>query len=63
MGVSAITSHMNSKNHQRAKNVTSPLQPLYFKAKEPEEIDKENCYDCVPSTLSATKNVVVELKR
>ena len=31
MGVSAIISHMNGKNHQRAKNVTSPLQSLYFK--------------------------------
>ena len=30
MGVSAIISHMNGKNHQRAKNVTSPLQSLYL---------------------------------
>ena len=63
MGVSAIISHMNGKNHQRVKNVTSPLQLLYFKPKEPDEIDKENCSDCVPSTLSATKDVVVELKK
>ena len=29
----------------------------------PDEIDKENCSDCVLSTLSATKDVVVELKK
>ena len=63
MGVSAIISNMNGKNHQRAKNVTSPLQSLYFKPKEPDEIDKENCADCVPSTSSATKDVVVEPKK
>ena len=63
MGVSAITSHMNGKNHQRAKNVTSPLQSLCFKPKEPDEIDKENCSDCVPSTPIATKDVVVEPKK
>ena len=63
MGVSAIVSHMNGKNHQRMKNVTSPLQSLYFKPKEPGQIDKENCSDCVPSTSSATKDVVVELKK
>ena len=36
MGVFGIISHMNGKNHQRtkAKNVTSLLQPLYFKPKE-----------------------------
>ena len=62
MGVSAIMSHMNGKNHQRVKHVTSPLQSLYFKPKEPDEIDKENCSDCVPSTSSATKDVVIELK-
>ena len=61
--VSAIISHMNGKNHKRAKNVTSPLQSLYFKPKEPDEIDKENCSDCVPSTSSATKDVVVEPKK
>ena len=48
MGVSAIISHMNSKNHERAKNLTSPLQSLYFNPKESDEIDKENCSDCVP---------------
>ena len=63
MGVSAIISHMNGKNHQRVKNVTSSLQSLYFKPKEPDEIDKENCSDCVPSTSSATKDVVVEPKK
>ena len=63
MGVSAIISQMNGKNHQRAKNVTSPLQSLYFKPKEPDEIDKENCSDCVPSTSSAAKDVVVEPKK
>ena len=47
MGVSTIISHMNGKNHQRVKNVTSPLQLLYFKPKEPDEIDKKNCSDCV----------------
>ena len=47
MGVSTIISHMNRKNHQRVKNVTSPLQLLYFKPKEPDEIDKKNCSDCV----------------
>ena len=47
----------------RAKNVTSPLQSLYFKPKEPDEIDKENCSDCVPSISSATKDVVVEPKK
>ena len=31
MGVSTIISHMNGKNHQRTKNVTSPSQSLYFK--------------------------------
>ena len=36
---------------------------LYFKPKEPDEINKENCSDCVPSTSSATKDVVVELKK
>ena len=39
------------------------LQPLYFKPKEPDEIDKANCSDCVPSTSSATKDVVVEPKK
>ena len=63
MGVSAIISHMNGKNHQRAKNVASPLHSLYFKPKEPDEIDKENSSDCVPSTSSATKDVVVEPKK
>ena len=63
MGVSVIISHMNGKNHQRAKNNTSPLQSLYFKPKESDEIDKENCSDCVPSTLSATKDVVIEPKK
>ena len=63
MGVSAINSHMNGKNHQRVKNVTSPSQSLYFKPKEPDETDKENCSDCVPSTSSATKDVVVEPKK
>ena len=62
MGVFRIISHMNGKNHQRAKakNVTSLLQPLYFKPKEPDEIDKENCSD---STSSTTKDVVVEPKK
>ena len=60
MGVSAIFSHMNGKNHQRAKNVTSLLQSLYFKPKQPDEIDKENCSDC---TSSATKDIVVEPKK
>ena len=54
---------MNDKNHQRAKNVTSLLQSLYFKPKEPDEIDKENCSDCVPSTSSSTNDVVVESKK
>ena len=63
MGVSAIISHMNAKNHQRGKNVTSPLQSLYFKPKEPDEIDRENCSDCVPSTSSATKDVVVKSQK
>ena len=54
---------MNDKNHQRAKNVTSLLQSLYFKPKEPDEIDKENCSDCVPSTSSSTNDVVVEPKK
>ena len=63
MGVSAIISDMNGKNHQRAKNVASPLQSLYFKSEEPDEIDKENCSDCVPSTSSATQDVVVEPKK
>ena len=63
MGVSAIISHMNGKNHQRAKNVTSPLQSLCVKLKEPDEIDKENRSDCVPSTSIATKDVVVEPKK
>ena len=36
---------------------------MYFKPKEPVEIDKENCSDCVPSTLSASKDVVVEPKK
>ena len=63
MGVSAIISYMNGKNHQRTKNVTSPSQSLYFKPKKPDEIDKENCSDCVPSTLSATKDVLVEPKK
>ena len=63
MGVSAIISHMNVKNHQRGKNVTSPLQSLYFKPKEPDEIDRENCSDCVPRTSSATKDVVVKSKK
>ena len=36
---------------------------MYFKPKELDEIDKENCSDCVPSTSSATKDVVVELKK
>ena len=36
---------------------------MYFKPKEPDEIDIENCSDCVPSTLSATKDVVVEPKK
>ena len=63
MGVSAIISHMSGKNHQRAKNVTSRLQSLYFKPKEPGEIDKENCSDCVASTSRATKNVIVEPKK
>ena len=62
MGFSAIISHMNGKNHQRAKakNVTSLLQSLYFKPKEPDEIDQVNCSD---STSSATKDVVVEPKK
>ena len=34
-----------------------------MKPKESEEIDKENCSDCVPSTSGATKNVVVEPKK
>ena len=63
MGVSAIIFCMNGKNHQRAKNVTSPLQSLYLKPKEPGEIDKENCSDCVPSALSARKDGVVEPKK
>ena len=63
MGVSAIIYHMNGKNHQRVKNVTSPLQSLYFKPKEPGDIDKENCSDCVAGTSSATKDVVVEPKK
>ena len=56
-------SHMNGKNHQRVKNVTNPLQSLHFKPKKPDEVDKENWSDCVPSTSSATKVVVVELKK
>ena len=62
MGVFRIISHMNGKNHQRAKakNVTSLLQSLYFKPKQPDEIDKVNCSD---STSSATKDVVVEPKK
>ena len=40
-----------------------PLQSLYFKPKEPDEIHKENCPDCVPSTSSATKDVVVDPKK
>ena len=36
---------------------------MYFKPKVPNEIDKENCSDCVPSTSCATKDVVVELKK
>ena len=63
MGLSAIISHMNGKNYHRAKNVTSPLQSLYVKPKEPDEIDKENCSDCVLSTSSVTKDVVVKLKK
>ena len=63
MGVPVITSYMNDKNHQRVKNVTSLLQSLYFKPKKPDEIDKENCSDCAPSTSSATKDVVVGPKK
>ena len=48
---------MNGKNHQRIKNVTRPLQSLYFKPKGPDDIDKESCSDCVPNTSSATKDV------
>ena len=36
---------------------------MYFKPKEPDEIDKENCSDCVPSTSSATMDVVAELNK
>ena len=41
----------------------SPLQSLYFKPKQPDEIDKENYSDCTPTTSIATKDVVVELKK
>ena len=63
IGVAAIISNMNGKNYERAKNVMSPLQSLYFKPKEPDEIDKENYSDCAPSTSIATKDVVVESKK
>ena len=63
MDVSAIISHLNGKDQQRAKNVTSPLQSLYCKPNEPNEIDKKNCSDCVPSKSSATNEVVVEPKK
>ena len=36
---------------------------MYFKPKETDEIDKENCSDCVPSTLTAAKDEVVEPKK
>ena len=36
---------------------------MYFKPKEPDKIDKENCSDCVPSTSSTTKDVVVDPKK
>ena len=56
MDVSAIISHLNGKDQQRAKNVTSPLQSLYCKPNESNEIDKKNCSDCVPSKSSATND-------
>ena len=36
---------------------------MYFKTKEPDEVDKENYSDCAPSTSIATKDVVVESKK
>ena len=63
MGVSVIISHMNGKNHQKVKNVSSPSQSLYFKPKKPDKIEEENCSDCVSSTSSTTKDVMAEPKK